>query len=103
MLGMGSGFPDRAEPSANLGEEGEPHNSRKQGHQPVLRGSGGVGKGQRYGAAEPWGQGALNLLGFGGAEDSQGRMVNCRGSIHIVTPQGRNSCKEGDRGIDTER
>lgn len=54
--------PDRAEQSASLGEGGEPHNFRKQSHQPVLRGSGE--EGQRYGAAEPWGQRALNCSGF---------------------------------------
>lgn len=47
MLGMGSA-PDRAEQRASLEEEGEPGSSRKQGHQPVLRGSGG-------GGAELWG------------------------------------------------
>lgn len=54
MLGMGSA-PDRAG-SASLGEEGEPRNSRKQGHQPVLWGSGE--EGQRYGQQSPgWGWG----------------------------------------------
>lgn len=54
--------PDWAEQSANPGEEGEPHNFRKQGHQPVLRGSGE--EGQRYGAAEPWGQRSIQPSGF---------------------------------------
>lgn len=70
MLGMGSA-PDRAEQSASLGEEGEPSSSRKQGHQPVLRGSGGGGA-EVWGVAKPWGQEALALLGLGGAEDRRG-------------------------------
>lgn len=101
MLGMGSGCPRQGRTECQSWEEGKPYNFRKQGHQPVLRGS--EEEGQRYGAAEPWGQGVLNLPGFGGAEGRQGWMLNCHGSIHIATQQGRNSCKEGNRGIDTER
>lgn len=70
MLGMGSAL-DRAEQSASLEEEGEPGSSRKQGHQPVLWGSGGGGA-EVWGSSRTRGHEALTLQGLGGAEDRRG-------------------------------
>lgn len=92
MLGMGSA-PDRAEQSASLGEEGEPSSSRKQGHQPVLRGSGGGGA-EVWGSSRTLGPRSTGPPGFGWGRRQKGMKSHWSGSICIVNPQGTLASKE---------